>query len=789
MTYEDAAEQARCAALHAYDVLDQPSEAALDKITAMAAELFDTATAAITLIDGERAWMASRIGEMPQQSPRAHAFCNHTIRLGPGDALLVEDARTHPTFRDNPFVTAPGGVRFYLGAPLISRDGHALGALCVFDTRPRTNVGLRERRQLQVLADLVVDELELRKAARRVAEAQRLLALAESMAGVGHWSLRRRDGCVAWSDEVYRIHGVERASFDPNLQNGIAFYHPDDQAKVADTVQAAFASKQGFDFQLRLRRADGALRRVAARAVCELDETGEAAALFGVFQDVTEQTALVEAAQAASRAKSDFLANMSHELRTPLNSIIGFTHVLVRDESVGAEHRHQLLRIEEAGRGLLTVVNDVLDFSKIEVEGVVLSPRVFSPVRLLEHLVALSHPQATDRALSLVVDYPADRRISVVGDVDRLRQVLANLLGNALKFTAQGQVRLALQTRRRDGRVELAFQVADTGIGIAAEQIETLFKRFAQADGSISRRYGGTGLGLAISKRIMEAMAGSIEVQSELGRGSTFEVRLSLPEADELTEAEREPAEAAALSDARRERSRGVKVLVAEDVPVNQELVRLMLAPLGCQVTVVGDGQQALELASRSAFDMILMDMQMPVMDGLEATRRIRRLPGARGCTPVVALSANVLPEHIDKCRAAGMNDHVAKPFVTEDLQSMVLKWADQGGAPPQAAANPVLDELVAQIGPGPMRNLLATLDVQMAETAATSARADTGDLARLAHGLRGAAGSLGFGEVAQACQAVETAHRAGAPVGDAFLALQTSCEAARAALEMRLAA
>ncbi len=788
------AEQGRLAALHTYDVLDTPADPKLDKITALAAELFDTPTAGITLIDADRAWMKSHLGDAPAEVPRSAAFCNTTMHVGAEDTLLIEDAQLDPTFRHNPFVTAPDGLRFYLGAPLVSPDGHALGALCVFDTKPRSGVSARKRRRLQVLAELVMDELELRRAARKVLEAQRQLSLAESMAGVGHWSIRRRDSRTTWSNEVYKIHGLTRDSFNPDLQTAISFYHPEDQLKVTAAVEHAFATRGHFSFELRLRRADGAWRKVAARAACELDEAGEAVSLFGVFQDVTEQTALVEAANAASTAKSDFLANMSHELRTPLNSIIGFTHVLVRDDALAPQHRHQLMRIEEAGRGLLTVVNDVLDFSRIETRGVELAARPFSPVRLMENLVALVHPQATDKGLSLVVDYPQDRQLMALGDVDRLRQVLMNLLTNAVKFSSRGEVRLALQTRRREGRVQLVFQVSDTGIGIAHDQIGELFQRFAQADGSISRRFGGTGLGLAISKRLVEAMDGSIEVWSELGQGSTFEVRVQLPVAEAPAAGEAPPALAtSALATSARGVGPlpGLRVLVAEDVPVNQELVRLMLAPLGCELVVVSDGQQAVDAVAARAFNLVLMDMQMPVLDGLEAARMIRRLDGPASRTPIVALTANVLPEQIECCRLAGMNDHVAKPFITEDLQSMVLKWAngDAAAAPAAVAPNPVLDDLTAQIGAGPIRGLLASLDAQMLQVLATPVDAEPASLSRLAHSLRGAAGALGYVEAAQACHAVETAQRAGAPADSAFTGLQSACSAARAALAQRLAA
>ena len=919
------AEQARLAALHAYNVLDTPSDPTLDRITALAAELLDAPAAAISLIDADRQRFKSRFGELPDETPRSLAFCNHTLRVTTGETLLVEDASLEPAFRDNPLVSAHGGVRFYLGAPLVDRCGHALGALCVIDTKPRHDILARDRRRLQVLAGLVMDELELRRSAQQVLEARRLLELAESLAGVGHWRVYP-DGRVTWSDEVYRIHGLDRAGFDPQLHTGVAFYHPDDQARVAAAVERAFSHGEDFHFELRLHRADGVLRRVASRAMCQRNDAGEVCAVFGVFQDVTEQHALLEqmdaereryrllaenandmisttaldstvlfvtpgvervlgyspeeivgrrtlelthpedrprvtalfrdllragpdappapyqfrgrrkngswawlegqprvqrdadgaplvfqdvvrditarkrleleleeskiAAEAASRAKSEFLANMSHELRTPLNSIIGFTHVLVRDGTLGPEHRHQLMRIEEAGRGLLTVVNDVLDFSRIEQEGVKLSPRPFSPVRLMENLIALTHPQATDKGLSLVVDYPHDRQVLATGDVDRLRQVLMNLLANAVKFTSRGEVRLALQTRLRDGCVGLTFQVSDTGIGISADQIDTLFQRFAQADGSISRRFGGTGLGLAISKRLLEAMGGSIEVWSEPGHGSTFEVKLSLPTAEALCDGE-PPLTVSRPGEASCDEPRAaVRVLVAEDVPVNQELVRLMLAPLGCEVTVVGDGEQAVDALGVQAFDLILMDMQMPVLDGLEATRMIRRLGGEAARTPIVALTANVLPEQIERCRKAGMDDHVAKPFVSEDLQSAVLKWAHRRQAAAKALTpNTVLDDLVAQIGAGPIRGLLASLDAQMVHILATAPEGPGADLSRLAHSLRGAAGALGYGDAARACQAVEAAHRAGGSTHEPFAALQAACTAARAAVEERLAA
>ena len=619
-------------------------------------------------------------------------------------------------------------------------------------------------------------------------EQERLLSLAESVGGVGHWRVHRRDQRVVWSEEVYRIHGVSPQDFRPDLTSALAFYPPEAAAEVRTRIEQAYRDGAPFAFEQPLQRADGATRRVACKGVCERDAAGEVASLFGVFQDVTERAALVDAANEASAAKSEFLANMSHELRTPLNSIIGFTHLMLRDGHTPERHRHQLARVEEAGRSLLTLVNDVLDFSKVEAGFMELAARPFSPQRLMEAVAALVHPQAVDKALSLVVDFPFRAAPDVVGDEDRLRQVLLNLLSNALKFTRRGEVRLGLNARVRGDRVQLEFEVSDTGIGMAPDQTARLFERFVQADSSIGRRFGGTGLGLAISKRLVEAMNGEIAVQSTLGVGAAFQVRLELPVAACVAGAgpprasDKLPTAAAPLDLSAR------RVLVADDVAVNRELVRLMLAPLGCELTLVCDGDEAVEAATATAFDVILMDVQMPVLDGLAATRRIRSLGGAAARTPIMALTANVLPEQVERCLAAGMNGHLAKPFVPEALISAVLRWSGPE-ARAAASANPAQDDLIAQIGVKPAMSLLQSLSAQMARMTSATPEDEIDRLSRIAHSIRGAAGAMGYGDVAAACQTLEAAARDGAPTAAPLLAAKAACHRAIAQIEGLLAA
>lgn len=291
----------RLADLRSYGVLDTPAEARFDGLTALAADLFETPMAVISLIDHDRQWFKSVLGIAPGQTPRQEAFCDHTIRLGAGEVMVVPDARADPRFRDNPQVVGPPYIRFYAGAVLHSPDGHGLGSLCVIDTRPRDDFGDRDRRRLSRLAALAMDELELSRVAHHAAARLDLLHMAEAMSGVGHWRLNAADHRVFWSTEVYRIHGVEPGAFDPNLGGALDFYHPEDRTVVTDALERALTQGRDFAFELRLTRADGALRRVRSRGVCQRDATGQVVAVTGVFQDVTEDADRIERAERSER--------------------------------------------------------------------------------------------------------------------------------------------------------------------------------------------------------------------------------------------------------------------------------------------------------------------------------------------------------------------------------------------------------------------------------------------------------------------------------------------------------
>lgn len=372
----------------------------------------------------------------------------------------------------------------------------------------------------------------------------------------------------------------------------------------------------------------------------------------------------------AVAAKSEFLATMSHELRTPLHSIIAFSEFLARSPRIEGEEARRVGVIHEASTSLLTVVDDILDYSKIEAGRVEFSPAPFDLGACLESAVLIVAEAAARKDLYLRIEAEPEVLGWRLADSARLRQVLLNLLNNAVKFTQAGGVVLRVAAAGEAVR----FSVIDTGIGIAQDAVGGLFQRFQQADGSISRAFGGTGLGLAISKRLVELMGGRIGVESEIGSGSVFWFEAPLPRTAPIeTQAAEPEAEVA------------VRALLVDDLAPNREIGKLVLEAVGCQVTTAASAEEALDQLRAVAFDVVLMDVHMPGIDGLEATRRIRRSGEAWATTPVIAMTANVLPEQVNMCLAAGMDGHVGKPFRPDDLIRAIAQAV--GPATAQAVA------------------------------------------------------------------------------------------------------
>ena len=370
-------------------------------------------------------------------------------------------------------------------------------------------------------------------------------------------------------------------------------------------------------------------------------------------------------AQIASAAKGEFLATMSHEIRTPMNSILGFTQTLIRRDDLPAEARRQVELVHRAGGSLLAVVNDILDYSKLEAGEVELALQPQSPETIAQDAIDIIAPSAEACGLQIRLETTGPVHDMVLIDELRVRQILLNLLSNAVKFTEAGEVRLQLSVRDQGCEMLLRFEIHDTGVGIPKALMPRLFRRFSQADSSARRAFGGTGLGLAICKGLVEAMGGVIGVRSRPGLGSTFWFEISAEPASVLTDV----ADAAPSADLGR-----VRVLLVDDHPMNRDLGATVLKLLGCEVSLACDGAEAVDLAAATAFDAILMDIHMPVMDGVEATRAIRALEGPAAMAPIIAMSADVMPEMVERCRRAGMNDAVGKPIQIEALHAALAR-------------------------------------------------------------------------------------------------------------------
>ena len=643
---------------------------------------------------------------------------------------------------------------------------------------------------------------EIVAARRKVEEASSLLLLAQQAAKAGTWRLDLDTGRIDWSAESARLHGIETdRDYALDAQTWLTLIDRQDGERVLRTASAAAEAGETFSIEFRVPTPDGGVRWINGVGRGAPGPDGRARRMMGLNIDVTArkaaEAALIAAkaaadaarleAERASAAKSEFLAAMSHEIRTPLNGVIGYADLLLDETDLGPAARKHADRIRTAGAALLTVVNDVLDFSKVEAGQIEIVPRPFVLEGLIDNAVSIVRPSAERKGLALTIARGPGLPDWIEGDEDRLRQILLNLLNNAVKFTAAGQIGLTILAGAdsRAGTRMLRFEIRDTGIGIPADKCDRLFRRFSQVDGSVSREYGGTGLGLAISKSLVALMGGTIGVASATGRGSTFWFEAALPEA--APEA-RVGAPAAATA-----RATGRRLLLAEDVPLNQDLARTILERAGHAVDVVGDGVAAVAAVQARAYDLVLMDVQMPIMDGITATRRIRALDGPPGRLPIVAMTANVLPQQVAELRAAGLDDHVGKPFRTDALLAAIDRWAGRPAEPPRAGSaidRAVLREMTEMVGRDRMRDLLAMLATELAQRFGDSAREHGRERLMLdAHAMVSAASMVGFVALADACRAVEAAGRAGGDVAPVLSTLQDQAAAVIAEIEALRAA
>lgn len=511
------------------------------------------------------------------------------------------------------------------------------------------------------------------------------LAVEGTQDGVFDWNIKT--GEVFYSDQFAAMLGYDPDEFEGTFENGMAKVHPEDQEKVQEYIDLYLGGQLSEYAQtFRMQHKSGRWVWVQSKAKMIKNKQGEPVRLVGAHADVSAskeyELRLQEAklkAEEANRAKSDFLAHMSHEIRTPLTTISGAAEILEQNKDGLDSKKQNLVKVlNSSATTLKDLISDVLDFSKIESGELDLEESTFDLKEAFEHIVSIMAVRATEKGLDFKFDYKDVENIRFLGDSVRLRQIIMNLVGNALKFTDEGHVHARATQESFDDAPVLKISVEDTGIGLSEDQIGVIFERFKQADSSVSRKYGGTGLGLPISKKLAELMGGDIQVESATGKGSTFSVILPLRTSDESEEEhERDEARKNKINDKLKSAiSNTEKILLVEDYEGNVVVLSYILEDMGCAFDVAGTGLEALNLWKENHYDLVLMDIQMPEMDGFTATKHIRQIEEEQGLerTPIIGMTAHALVKDKDKCIEAGMDAYLPKPIVEMDFKSTILK-------------------------------------------------------------------------------------------------------------------
>jgi len=539
----------------------------------------------------------------------------------------------------------------------------------------------RPERYIAIRTDITARKL----AEQSLQEAAERLALATRTAGIGVWDWDMQANAMRCDAKMLEIYQIDEHAFDGTNELFFQRVHPQDRERVMGKFATLYRDQTSLVDEFRLLLPDGAVRYVHMSAAPHRNSEGVVERLVGVNMDMTQlrateqaMRAAKEAAEAANRAKSEFLANMSHEIRTPMNGIIGMTD-LALDTDLSEQQREYLQIVKSSSESLLTIINDILDFSKIEAGKLQIEQVPVPLERLVRDSLSLLALRAQDKGLEVRVEVPPDPPGRLLGDPGRIRQVLVNLVGNAIKFTAQGAVSVEVDWAHEPpagpgapAHERLHVAVRDTGIGIASDKQAMIFEAFSQEDSSTTRHFGGTGLGLSISRRLLELMGGRIWLESTPGVGSTFHFTVRLAW-EPSTVAPTALGHSNALPPAPQEgvpAGRPLDVLLVEDQAVNQKLATSLLHKWGHRVRLAVNGQEALDALAGQAFDVVLMDVQMPVMGGLEATRliRAREAAGGQPHTCIIAMTANAMKEDEQACREAGMDDYISKPINARTL-------------------------------------------------------------------------------------------------------------------------
>ena len=646
------------------------------------------------------------------------------------------------------------------------------------------------------------DEAALSASRAQLAEAQRI-------AQIGSWSIDPRDNSITVSEEFYRIYGLDPNTTEAKRSVFQAAVHPEDRDQAnskAKTTQ--FKNGDSYRVDFRIVRPNGEVRHVHTRGRALLDSEGRSDKLVGTLQDVTElrlvEEELIAAREAAlesSRLKSAFLANMSHEIRTPINGVIGMTSLLA-DTKLENDQREFVDAISRSAGALLVIINDILDVSKIEAGKLEIETVDFDLDEIISDVGKVASMEAKRKGLIFNVKSPGDLQHLLKGDPGRIRQVLMNLLSNAIKFTSKGKVELKVEQIFCDhtNSMQIRFMIHDSGIGIKEESLGKLFQPFTQADSSTTRRFGGTGLGLSICKQLVELMHGTIGATSKPNEGSTFWFTLPF----KLGVVRNIPSHLA--QNFAIKNLAGKRILIAEDNFINQKVAFGLLEKLGCKPHCVANGFEAISALREFTFDLILMDCQMPELDGFGATAEIRASGASWSNLPIIAMTANVVKGDRERCLEAGMNDYISKPVKIADLAAMLSKWLKNIEESPTIASFPevkpdnfptldtkIIDE-IRSFSDSTNDSVISDLFQSFLLTTPKILQhlresCEIGQIKKLkfeAHSLKSASGALGAVKFSDICQRIEDSTDATDKRALRALITEANDEFAKAAKEMR---